>query len=206
MQAGIGNTNSFWLRRIHSLLGFIPFGIYLPIHFAFNSTIFSGPQAFTDFVKSTQGFALTIFLEIGLLAVPILFHIILGIVIVYSGSSNVTSYGYYRNWMYTLQRISGMILVPFLFIHIWKTRLHATFSGHHVDAVYMSEYLSPFGTKMLYVIGIVAAAFHLSNGVSTMLMTWGITQSERSQDIVSKLMWLVFLLMSVWGIAIVFAF
>ena len=202
----MGQMQHFWLRRIHSLLGFFPFSIFLIMHFTFNSFIFAGPEAFTEFVQASQGFPLTIFLEVGLLLIPILFHIIFGIIIMYSGSSNVASYGHYRNWMYVFQRISGMLLVPFLFYHVWMTRLQQSFTGHHVDAAYMSHYLAPGLTKFFYVLGIVAAAFHMSNGIATMLITWGITQSAKAQAIVSQVSWVVFVGMSVWGIAIVFTF
>jgi len=200
------NTHYFWLRRVHSLLGLFPFAFFLFTHFLFNSTVLMGPEAFSNFVAGTQNFPLTIFLEVGLLAVPILFHILLGIVIVYSGASNVSRYGYYRNWMYMLQRATGVLLVPFIAYHVWHTRLRQVFTGHHVYYQYMHEYLSPMGVKVLYVIGILAACFHMTNGIATMLITWGITQSKRSQEVTSYLLWPLCVIMSIWGIVIILAF
>ena len=206
MIAGSGNSSYFWLRRIHSLLGFIPLSLFILMHFTFNSFIFAGPQAFTDFVNASQGFPLTIYLEIGFLAVPILLHIVFGLVIMYTGAANVHEYGHYRNWMYVMQRVTGMLLVPFLAYHVWMTRMQQVFTGHHVNAEYMHHYLSPGLTKIFYIIGILSAAFHMTNGLSTMLITWGITQNARSQYVVSMANWALFVLISVWGIAIVYAF
>lgn len=206
MIAGFGAARYFWLRRIHSLLGFFPLCAFLLMHFTFNSFIFAGPQAFTDFVNTSQSFPLTIYLEVGLLAAPILFHILLGLVIIYTGAANVHEYGHYRNWMYVMQRVTGILLVPFLAYHVWMTRMQQVFTGHHVDAEYMHSYLLPGMTKFFYVIGILSAAFHMSNGLNTFLITWGITQNERSQYVVSMINWGLFVLLSVWGIAIVYAF
>ncbi|MBI4212613.1 MAG: succinate dehydrogenase [Deltaproteobacteria bacterium] len=202
----MANTNYLWLRRLHSFLGFFPFAIFLVIHFTFNSFIYAGPEAFNDFVASTQGFPLTIFLEVGLLLVPIAFHILLGLVIMYSGSANVTSYNLYRNWMYLFQRITGFIVVPFLLYHVWMTRMQQVFTGHHVDAAYMHHYFSSPAVTLFYVIGVTASAFHLGNGLATMLITWGITQSHRSQYLASVASWAIIVVMAVWGSSLAFAF
>lgn len=195
-----------WLRRLHSFLGFFPFSVFLIQHFTFNSFIFQSPEAFNKLVASTQNFPLTIYLEIGLLLIPISFHIMLGFVIMYTGSANVTAYGMYRNWMYLMQRVTGFIAVPFIAYHVWKTRLQQVFTGHHVTADYMHDYFSSPAIKVFYIVGILAAIFHMANGIATMLITWGITQSRRSQDMVSIASWGLMAVMAVWGVSLVFAF
>jgi len=202
----VSDRRYLWLRRLHSFLGFFPFAIFLIQHFTFNSFIFKSPQAFDNLVKTTQEFPLIIFLEVGLLLLPIAFHILLGFVIMYSGSANVTSYNTYRNWMYLMQRVTGFIAVPFLLYHVWMTRMQAVFTGHHVTASYMHDYFSTGGVKTFYIIGILAATFHMANGIATMLITWGITASKRSQNIVSMTSWVLFLGMALWGISLAFAF
>jgi succinate dehydrogenase / fumarate reductase cytochrome b subunit len=58
----------------------------------------------------------------------------------------------------------------------------------------------------LYVLGVVAAAYHLCNGVYTFLITWGITIGPKSQRISSFITNAAFVAVSALGIVAVFAF
>ena len=54
----------------------------------------------------------------------------------------------------------------------------------------MNEILSNNFTFALYVIGVVAAVFHFSNGMWSFLVSWGITVGPRAQA-VSTWVWAV---------------
>jgi len=86
------------------------------------------------------------------------------------------------------------------------TRMRAVFTGHHVDAAYMHHYFSSPWVLTFYIIGILAAAFHMANGLATMLMTWGVTSTKRSQNAMSIASWILMVVMGGWGIRIAFAF
>jgi len=70
----------------------------------------------------------------------------------------------------------------------------------------MQHLLAPTWAKWFYIIGIVSVIFHLSNGIATSLMTWGITVSQAAQRRASIVCWGIFVAMTFWGIKIVFAF
>lgn len=201
-----GNHNYFYLRRLHSLLGIFPIGVFLFEHFFSNSFAFQGAERFNTLVEAFQGLWITPFLEIGLIGLPILFHAVLGLVIVYTGSSNFISYSYYRNWTYFFQRLTGVFVLIFVFVHVYAARITPMLAGRHVTFADMQLIFKPTWAKWFYVIGILSAAYHLTNGISTALMTWGITVSQRSQKIVSTVAWLVFVGMGVWGLLILRAF
>jgi succinate dehydrogenase / fumarate reductase cytochrome b subunit len=57
-----------------------------------------------------------------------------------------------------------------------------------------------------YIIGTVAAIFHFANGLWSFLVSWGITQSRRSQQISTYVMIVVFVLLSVVGVRALLAF
>lgn len=198
--------NYFYIRRLHSLLGVFPIGVFLLEHFISNSFVFNGPESFNNLVLTLQSFPLIIFLEVGLIGLPILFHAVLGLIIVYTGSNNFLNYGYLRNWMFFVQRATGVIVLVFIIVHVWSTRISTALDGRHITFADMQAILSPSWAKWFYVIGILSAAFHLSNGISTALITWGITVSRRSQKIVFAAMMALFAVMSVWGISIMLAF
>jgi succinate dehydrogenase / fumarate reductase cytochrome b subunit len=58
----------------------------------------------------------------------------------------------------------------------------------------------------LYLIGLVAAVFHFSNGMWTFLITWGVTVGPRAQRVSSYVWAVVFVLVSYLGISALLAF
>jgi len=200
------NHNYFYIKRLHSLLGLFPIGVFLLEHFFSNSYIFKGPEGFNKLVQTLQSLPLIPFLEIGLIALPILFHAVLGLIITYTGKNNVLDYKYYRNWMFFLQRVTGVIALVFIVIHVWETRIALALDGKMVQFADMQRIFGPTWIKIFYIIGILSAIFHFTNGVCTALMTWGITVSRRSQKIAAYASWCVFAGMSFWGLAILYKF
>ena len=79
-----------------------------------------------------------------------------------------------------LQRITGVFLVVFIAWHIYQTRIQKAL-GADVDYDMMADILSNPFMLAFYIAGVIAATFHLANGVWSFLVTWGITQSPRSQ-------------------------
>lgn len=201
-----GRYDYFLLKRLQSLFGIFPLAVFLFIHFTFNSFVFNGPEAFNLLVDATQGFSLVVFYEIGLIAIPLLVHILLGLIIIYRGSVNLVPYTYYRNWMYIFQRITGVVAIFFVCWHVWNTRLHALFTGKHVTFAYMQQHFQPAWVKTFYIIGIMSVVFHLANGIATAMMTWGITASKTSQLAMTVVTWLITLFMGAWGLRILLAF
>ena len=196
--------NYFWLRRFHSLFGIFPIGIFLLEHFFSNSFAFQGAGKFNGLVETFQGMWATPFLEVGLIGMPILFHAVFGLVIAYTGSNNFISYSYYRNWMYFFQRATGLMAIVFIFLHVYATRLN--FIGKNITYNDVHLMLQPTWVKWFYVVGILSAVYHFTNGICTILMTWGITVSQRSQKVVALASWAVFAGMSAWGLLILKAF
>lgn len=200
------NHNYFWLRRIHSLLGIVPIGAFILEHFFSNSYVFQGPERFNKMVEDLQGLPIVIILEIGFIGLPILFHAILGFVIMFTGSVNTNQYNKYRNWMYVLQRVTGVFAFIFIGFHVYTTRISAAIAGQVMTFNDMQHLLSPTWAKWFYGIGILSVMFHFTNGIATSLMTWGITVSPRSQRMASIVCSVLFVLMTGWGIKLVFAF
>jgi succinate dehydrogenase / fumarate reductase cytochrome b subunit len=154
-----------------------------------NSKSVGGPTVFAETVESIEGIHPARIFLIGVEALfiflPLLLHAIYGLVIWWGGKSNVARYGYARNWMYFLQRWSGLAVFVFLVFHVYGTRFagpgwDGAFPPDQVFAAMSSILASPllFG---LYVIGLVASCFHFANGLWLIGVTWGITIGPRSQ-------------------------
>ncbi len=108
--------------------------------------------------------------------------------------------------MYFFQRLTGVAALIFIFFHTYEVRLAHLFSPQPITFADMHAIFHPTWAKWFYAIGILCAAFHLTNGVGTALMTWGITVSQRSQKIVAAVMWVAFLGFAGWGLLILRAF
>src|SRR5699024_7852978 len=87
---------------------------------------------------------------------------------------NVKSYGFYRNWMFLLQRITGIITLIFIVWHVWQTRIQVAFFGADVNYQMMEEILTQPFFFWFYIISILAVVFHLANGLWGFCVHWGI--------------------------------
>jgi succinate dehydrogenase / fumarate reductase cytochrome b subunit len=144
-------------------------------------------------------------LEIFIIYLPILYHAIYGLYIAFTGKNNVNKYNHFRNWMFVLQRITGVITLIFIVWHVWETRIAKAF-GAEVNFDMMANIVdNPFALA-LYLVGIVSAVFHFANGLWAFFVSWGITVSPRSQQISTYVTLGIFVVMSIIGVRAILAF
>ncbi|MEH7080969.1 succinate dehydrogenase, partial [Bacillus velezensis] len=94
------NGQEFFLRKLHSLLGVIPVGIFLMQHLVVNHFATNGAESFNKAAEFMANLPFRYLLEIFIILLPILYHAIYGLYIAFTGTSNVKNYGYLRNWLY----------------------------------------------------------------------------------------------------------
>ena len=188
----IGTERSYFiLRRLHSLLGIIPVGVFLCFHLTINSTILFGPEAFDASVEQIhllKRMGVLIPVEMIFIFIPLFFHAVLGVVILLGGSINVATYRYGGNVRYFFQRATGLIAFTFVLFHLWQMQwLGKPFGGGFFDVhdaattAATTFQQAGFFWVIVYVVGILACVFHLANGIWTALITWGITIGPQSQ-------------------------
>jgi succinate dehydrogenase / fumarate reductase cytochrome b subunit len=179
----------FALRKLHSLLGIVPIGVFLCFHLFENSMSVKGDGYFTEHVIHKIGnMPYVELMEIFFIALPILFHAIYGVIIWFQGKSNVLRYGYFRNWMYWLQRISGVVAFAFILTHVYGTRVQVLVNDAVTKDSLFAHLAGQIDNPLVlvwYIIGILASVIHFSNGIWLALITWGITIGPRSQKIAS---------------------
>lgn len=200
------NSSYFWLRRLHSLSG-----IWLSISFIVCfllplSAAIVGESYFNLVAIITDKIPLIAELEVVFVVVPLLFHAAVGMSVIYGSQFNVISYGSYYNWMYALQRLTGILIAPFIAYHIYATKIAFAFSGRYADYAYMQRLFAPTGPKVFYCLGIACVSFHIGHGIASAMMRWGITASRRAQDVASMTLWVVTIAISIWGARIILAF
>ncbi len=176
--------HQFLIYRLFSLSGLVPVGAFLIVHLLTNASVNAGPGVFqsrVDMIHSL-GERLLPVVEWLFIFLPMLFHAVVGFMIIANGLPNVGSYPYVGNVRYTLQRATGMIAFVVIIGHIlhlhWMGR---PFGGGHFDphAATSSAAVAihPILATILYAIGVLCAVFHFANGLWTLGITWGIWTS-----------------------------
>lgn len=202
------------IRKVHSLFGIIPVGIFMLVHLLLNSTVLLGTEfgAYPYIVKIMKGGSYYInILELAIIAFPILFHGLYGLYIVYVAKNNALNYTYYRNWAFYLQRITAIITLLFLSWHVWVLRIASPKSQDMAQQIAyvikdMHEAVSTPLSLAIYIICVLSVIFHFANGKATFAMTWGLTIGPKSQNFMTLLSLGTFALLSVLAIAILYKF
>ncbi|PLR68339.1 MULTISPECIES: succinate dehydrogenase cytochrome b558 subunit [Bacillaceae] len=192
-------------RRLHSLLGVIPVGVFLIQHLVVNNFATRGEEAFNNAAHFMESLPFRIVLETFIIFLPLLYHAIYGIYIAFTAKNNVSKFGYFRNWMFMLQRISGVITLVFVSWHVWETRIAAAFGADVNFDMMASIFSNPF-MIVFYIVGVVSTIFHFANGLWSFAVSWGITVTPRSQLISTYVTIALFLALSYVGVSTIFAF
>ena len=175
----------FILRRLHSLSGIVPIGVYLIFHIMLaNASVLGGPDRFDAAVEAIGVLPPPILLAIEVLAIylPLLFHSLYGFVrLGESELSNPLRNDYLGAYLYTLQRITGVIAFFFIGWHIYTTRYQYYFADAHIDYAMMSGIMSNPVSFAIFLVGTAASVFHFTNGIWTFAITWGLTIGRRAQ-------------------------
>ncbi|MDQ0858165.1 succinate dehydrogenase cytochrome b558 subunit [Bacillus sp. V2I10] len=192
-------------RRLHSLLGVIPVGVFLIQHLVVNNFATRGEEAFNNAAHFMESLPFRVVLETFIIFLPLLYHAIYGIYIAFTAKNNVSKFGYFRNWMFMLQRITGVITLIFVSWHVWETRIAAAFGAEVNFDMMASIFSNPF-MIVFYVVGVVSTIFHFANGLWSFAVSWGITVTPRSQLISTYVTIALFLALSYVGVSTIFAF
>lgn len=175
------SRRQFALRRLHSLTGIVPIGLYVLFHLGVNSFAAGGPESYNRMAEFLESLPYLLAIEIPFIWLPILYHAGYGIYIHATGRPNPFQYAYRNNWLYWLQRWSGIVTLVFIGWHFWQTRLANYIYGRVIEFRMMADILSDPGWLAFYVVGLVAVSYHLANGLRSFLLTWGAVVGDRAR-------------------------
>ena len=227
------NDHSFLWRRLHSLSGVVPLGVFLGYHVFENLSALRGPAAYDEMVSHVntllpRGFFYG--LELVTIVLPLAYHALYGVWVAATGRPNVGRYAYAGNWGYLTQRITGVIALLFLLVHVGTLRTWVTLLGNHLapvppvsadglDLVTYRDVAAHLGNPAslgvqsivagdhifaLYVIGTLCTIWHFTYGLKGFCWTWGIAVGRLAQRRVTWLSWLLFVALSVGTLSILF--
>ncbi len=175
-----GQGHSFLWRRLHSLSGIFPIGAFLVEHFLSNAFATNGGNAYNENVRFLTGLPFVLWLEIVFIYIPLAYHAGYGFWIWWRGDSNTSDYPFIGNWMYTLQRWTGIVAFFFIAYHTWTMR----FTGAHIMthseiafAKVWTELQNPW-IVAFYFVGLACASWHFAYGIWLFAAKWGITVGD----------------------------
>ena len=193
--------NDFLIRRLHSLSGLIPVGAFMVLHLSTNASVFVGEETFQTNVDLIHRLGrLLPLVEWTFIFLPMIFHAVIGFVIIGGAMPNNNQYRYSANRRYMLQRATGMVAFVFILWHVlhmhggshneaWLETMknvdHAQFDPHRATSTAGMALQGPVVT-ILYIVGVLSCVYHLANGLWTMGITWGVWTSEKAQERASK--------------------
>ncbi|MEW6249818.1 MAG: succinate dehydrogenase [Planctomycetota bacterium] len=190
-EASFLERHHFLLRRLHSLTGIIPVGVFLMFHLLANSTAYRGSQQFDLFVKQIHQLPWLVAIEYAFIFIPLAFHGIYGIAIAWEGKLNQNQYPYMDNWRYTLQRVTAYVAFAFILLHLAHIRYAYLFPGgqHFPDEnffeftqrSFQGMWLPLAAWNVIYWFGTLAVVYHFCNGIVTFCITWGITVGDEAR-------------------------
>ena len=194
---------SYLLRKLHSLSGVIPVGVFLAEHFWSNSAVLVSPGKYDSVSQELQTIPFRPLVEFAVIVLPILFHGGYGVYIWLRGKSNVSQYPWVGNWMYTFQRYTGLVAFAFIAWHFYTERL-LTGGRSTYETVYADLQNPLFLT--FFAVGILCSSFHLGVGIWNFLCKWGLAATARAQRAAGQLGALVGVTFSLVGILILISF
>jgi succinate dehydrogenase / fumarate reductase cytochrome b subunit len=195
--------SSYLLRKLHSLSGIVPIGAFLAEHFWSNSSALFGVAKYNETSRELQTIPFRVFVEALLIWLPILYHGGYGVYIWLRGKSNVSDYPWVGNWLYTLQRYTGLIAFAYIGWHVYIERFLTHGKSTYAD---MERTLANPYALAFTAVGIVASSFHLGAGIWNFLCKWGLTATVQAQRVAGRLGALVGFTFSLIGILILISF
>ena len=200
----------FVLRRLHSLTGVFPIGAYLVLHiFLENTFVLAGGESFESLVRGIGALPRQVLLGLEVLLIwgPILFHSLYGFVRVAQAElDNPLRNDHLGAYLYSLQRLSGVVAFFFIVWHVWSTRMQYYFYGTEITYDFMRTLMTHPLHFGFFLVGVLASVFHFTNGLWTFCITWGITVGERAQRTARAVAMVVFVAMYGTAVAIMLAF
>lgn len=207
-------STTFLLRKLHQVTGIVPLGMFYFVHIYTNVTAMNGPKVFNDHVQDIHDIPFLLFIEVFGIFLPLAYHSIYGVLISGEAKVNVLSYPYARNWFYLFQRITGIFLFFFLLFHLLNFRfglipgLNMTpVAGHAQEAFsIINREFQTVWIVVVYILGVLATAWHLGYGIFLFAVDWGVVISEKAQRLKIKAALALALLLGLVGVNAVFAF
>ncbi len=200
VQEQSASTGGMLTSRVGSVVALMPLGVWTTWHLWENLGAWAGADAWEETVSRPGATGASTLVSV-LVFLPLILHTMWGARRLKMMKPN--GYKTFGNAKYLLQRLSALGVLGFLFAHIYLARIKPTFSAQGYESFEdISAHMRHHPpTLIVYVLGVLGTAYHLSNGVYTASFIYGLAASpkaSRRMQVIS-LAFFVLLLVFGWG-------
>jgi succinate dehydrogenase / fumarate reductase cytochrome b subunit len=198
-------ARDFMLARLGSLFAFLPLGVWTIVHLWNQLAAYRSPNAWETSVTGHTSPAGTALVFIVVL-VPLVWHTVWGITRMLRTRVNVRN-TWFSNVRYIVQRLSAIGLFFFLGAHLYLAWFEPRFlHGRPEPFAEIAREMHFHGpTLVVYILGVLAIAYHLANGLWSFLsMGWGMTVSKSGIAWMERIALLLFVVLLALGWAAVY--
>lgn len=174
------SDTAYFRRKLFSFLGLVPLAIYLVVHLGAQAQAWVGEERYSELNASWHQNPYYWPIVAALIYFPLLYHAVYGLILSFKGRPNLTRAPYFANLKYLLQRVTAVGLLLFIPAHVYKTRIETTMQGGRIWDHMVEGFHEPL-TVTVYIVCMLAMAFHVANGFWLGGITWGLTISRKSQ-------------------------
>ena len=200
-------AKDFILARFGSLFAILPLGVWTANHLWNQLAAYSaGTDQGAAWERSVEGHSsnASTALTFAIVLVPLLWHTVWGIMRM--ARTRPVTVGWFGNVRYWVQRLSAIGLLLFLGAHLYLAWFEPRFLEGHPeyfrDISHEMRFNTP--TTIVYILGVLAIAYHLANGVWSFLMGWGVTVSKSGLAWMERVALGLFVVLLVLGWAAVY--
>lgn len=159
-------------RHLHRLAGAIALGAFLVAHLLTNASALGGAARYDAIAGAVQRSSLTPLLEIVFVVIPLGLYLGVGVYLRRGGAATAKIERARDRRLRLLQRMSAVVLIAFVLVHVWELRVQRLFFGLPADALYttQSAHLSwtwagaPW-VALFYLLGVLAAATYVATAL-----------------------------------------
>ncbi len=198
-------AGKFLAARLGSLFAILPLGVWTVNHLWNNLAAYDSPRAWQESVTGHSSEASRFITALVVLA-PLAWHTIWGIGRMFRSRPKVAS-TYFSNVRYIVQRLSAVGLLFFLGAHLWLAWAEPRFVLGRAEPFreIAGEMHHHLPTLVVYLLGTLAVAYHLANGLWSFAMGWGITVGKSALDWMERVSMAAFVLFLALGWGAVYA-
>lgn len=184
--AGATDARNDRLKRLHSLSGVVPLGAFVLFHVWMSLSLAGSREIYDRQIAFLHGGPLLGVLELVLVILPLAYHGGYGLIRTFQPRD--VQHARDTDLMATLERASGIVVLVFVAVHVWEFR-GATWQHGLPVASYSTKVVEDLSSTQAgvpwialgYLVGVAATLFHLVNGMTSFLTTWGYTPTAESQ-------------------------
>ena len=159
------------MRRLFSLSGVVPLGIFLAAHLWTNAHALSSDASFTAAQARTASVPGLVVLELLFVFAPLALHAAYGTWLTVTQRA-LPGPSVYPRGVGTMMRVTGVIALAFIAYHVVELRLRMTTEGMRASELHTAVAARLSSTTwtvplraMFYMVGLAAVAFHFAAGL-----------------------------------------